>query len=171
MKIKLIQCCKRSLLLDSTIILNCYSVSDWSRRIKSYRKRQKFVKWDNPHPSLIHVPLGLPAALQNAAPGHSGNHLFPAEHRVCRKPGSQICEESWLSASTGACREISPLPPSSYQWCHMKRRSAEYQHQLNNIGNGTRERVELVQGYHSETSENKQFTFWKGFLRTSIGKI
>ena len=33
-------------------------------------------------PSLLHAPLGLLAALQNSARGHSGNHLFPAEHRA-----------------------------------------------------------------------------------------
>lgn len=50
--------------------------------LKQEDREAEVCRRDNTLPSLLHVPLGLLAALQNSARGHSGNHLFPAEHRA-----------------------------------------------------------------------------------------
>lgn len=57
-----------------------------------------------------------------------------------RAPGMQEARITNLRGKLVVCQcgclswNITP-PPSSYLWCHMKRRSTEYQHQLN-TGNG-----------------------------------
>lgn len=70
-------------------------------------------------PSLLHAPLGLLAALQNSARGHSGNHLFPAEHRAW---GMQEARLTNLRGKVVVCQcttccEISPPPPALILIC------------------------------------------------------
>lgn len=80
----------------------------------SLSERQRAPPLPSPPSPLLHAPLGLLAALQNSARGHSGNHLFPAEHRARGMQEARLTNlRGKVVVCQCACCEISPSPPFS----------------------------------------------------------
>lgn len=97
-------------------------------------------------PSLLHAPLGLLAALQNCARGHSGNHLFPAR-------GTQEARLTNLRGKMVVCQYVIVKYPPPQTNPHHHLTPCWYQEKQNiNINN-------LPTPY--AVVETHQFTLWK----------